>query len=73
MTKPNDVDTASVQSIVLLPCPFCGGFGSVCFQRHDIGDWQVECSGCGAVSCPDGIRYDKQQAIDDWNTRYTNE
>lgn len=58
--------------VELLPCPFCGSSSEICFQRDDIGDYKVECSGCGAVSCPDGMRYDKQQAIDDWNTRRLN-
>jgi Lar family restriction alleviation protein len=55
--------------VALLPCPFCGGSPEICFQRDDIGDYKVECSGCGAVSCPDGMRYDRQLAIDDWNKR----
>lgn len=53
----------------LLPCPFCGGEATPCYQRDDIGDWKVECQGCGAVSCPDGMRYDMDEAIADWNKR----
>ena len=53
----------------LLPCPFCGGEAVPCYQRDDIGDWKVECKGCGAVSCPDGMRYDMDLAIADWNKR----
>jgi 5-methylcytosine-specific restriction endonuclease McrA len=53
----------------LLPCPFCGGQAELCFQRDDLGDWKVECQGCGAVSCPEGMRYDKKLAIMDWNER----
>lgn len=38
-------------------------------MSDDLGDWKIECRGCGAVSCPDGMRYDKHLAIRDWNTR----
>lgn len=69
MTTENSQPVASVHPIVLLPCPFCGGKAEICFQRDDLDDWKVECQGCGAVSCPQGIRYDKQKAIEDWNTR----
>lgn len=55
----------------LLPCPFCGGIAEICYQRDDIGDWKIECQGCGAVSCPEGMRYDKQEAINDWNNRFS--
>lgn len=51
------------------PCPFCGGAPELCFEYDDIGDWKVACRHCGACSCPIGIRYDKQLAIDDWNSR----
>ena len=70
--EPLDVikfDTRRKNISELLPCPFCGGIAEICYQRDDIGDWKVECKGCGAVSCPDGMRYDRQQAIDDWNKR----
>jgi hypothetical protein len=55
--------------VLLKPCPFCRGEGELCFERHDLNDWQVECNGCGAVSCPEGIRYDQESAITDWNER----
>lgn len=60
---------AAMQELRLLPCPFCNGVPILCYQRDDIGDYKVECQGCGAVSCPDGMRYDKEQAINDWNQR----
>lgn len=56
-----------------LPCPFCGSLPVIRFQPHDIDDWCVQCEGCGAESCPEGIRYDRQKAIDDWNTRYADD
>lgn len=57
----------------LLPCPFCGGEGELCYERHDIDDWQVSCKECGAVSCPVSMRfYETKGAIDDWNTRIVN-
>lgn len=46
MTKPNDVDTASVQSIVLLPCPFCGSDDvGVSYDDYDFARW-VSCNQC---------------------------
>jgi 5-methylcytosine-specific restriction endonuclease McrA len=57
----------------LLPCPFCGGKAEACYQRDDLGDWKVECQGCGAVSCPEGMRYDRDLAVADWNKRITNQ
>jgi len=45
----------------------------LCYERHDIDDWQVECKDCGAVSCPVSLRYhEREGAIDDWNTRIVN-
>jgi Lar family restriction alleviation protein len=70
MNEENKPPTAApLHGIVLLPCPFCGGEAEECYQRDDLDDWKIECSGCGAVSCPDGMRYDKHLAIKDWNTR----
>jgi Restriction alleviation protein Lar len=60
---------SEVENADLLPCPFCGGKGIECYQRDDLGDWKIECEGCGAVSCPDGMRYEKHLAILDWNNR----
>lgn len=56
----------------LLPCPFCGSQAEMFFQLDDLGDWRVMCRWCGASSCPEGFRYDKKQAINDWNTRVVN-
>ena len=53
----------------LRPCPFCGGPARLYYQLDDLSDWVVACNGCGARSCPDGIRYDRDLAIADWNTR----
>ncbi len=39
------------------------------FQLDDVGDYRVMCDGCGASSCPNGIRYTEQEAADDWNKR----
>lgn len=82
--EPNDLDvkskqrlrgadiattaTAPLHAATLLPCPFCGGRAEPCY----LGDWRVECIGCGAVSYPDGTRYEKNLAIKDWNTRIIN-
>jgi Lar family restriction alleviation protein len=63
------LEVTAVQWTHLLPCPFCGGEAVPCYQRDDLGDWKVECTGCGAVSCPDGMRYDRDLAIADWNKR----
>lgn len=62
----------SKNPVMLLPCPFCGGVANECYQRDDLGDWKIECQGCGAVSCPDGMRYDRGLAVEDWNTRIVN-
>lgn len=64
-----ELEVTTVQWTHLLPCPFCGGEAVPCYQRDDIGDWKVKCTGCGAVSCPDGMRYDRDLAIADWNRR----
>jgi Lar family restriction alleviation protein len=53
----------------LLPCPFCGGNAGLYFQLDDLDDWVVMCDVCGVRSCPEGIRYDRELAITDWNTR----
>lgn len=51
------------------PCPYCPGIPKVNFQIDDVADYRVMCEGCGASSCPDGIRYTKEESIADWNTR----
>lgn len=63
MSKEVQVET------VLLPCPFCGGQPKVFYELHDLDDYVVQCSSCGASSCPVGIRYDKDLAVQDWNNR----
>ena len=50
-------------------CPFCGSYPTIYFQPHDLDDWKVECSLCGSSSCPEGIRYDLNLAIRDWEAR----
>ena len=62
-----------MSDLELRPCPFCGGSARLYFQLDDLGDWVVTCDGCGARSCPEGIRYDRELAIADWNARVTPE
>ena len=53
----------------LLPGPFCGGNAGLYFQLDDLDDWVVMCDVCGARSCQEGIRYDRELAVADWNAR----
>jgi Lar family restriction alleviation protein len=55
--------------VKLLPCPFCGNCAFLEYQLHDLGDYIVLCDSCGASTCPKEMRYDKDEAIIDWNTR----
>jgi hypothetical protein len=57
------------EAITLLPCPFCNGTPIIHFQLDDVGDYRAMCEGCGASSCPEGIRYSKDEAAADWNGR----
>lgn len=56
-------------TIGLKPCPFCGSTPAVYYGKDDIGDFVVMCEECGAESCPEGLRYDRKEAIEDWNKR----
>jgi len=52
----------------LKPCPFCGSKAEI-YQDYE-GSWTIECTVCFARSWP---RKDKEQAIEAWNRRATNE
>ena len=60
--------TNQIPPDALKPCPFCGGDAML----HDNNffqsvTWHVECTECMA-DLPGGSN--KQEAINDWNTRY---
>jgi Lar family restriction alleviation protein len=60
--------SALVQSVVLLPCPFCGG-SDVYIDRAPNGqpDW-VQCDGCGAHGPYSGEPNDTDAAVSSaWN------
>ena len=55
----------------LKPCPFCGGKATLDEITDEdgvgIGDFVVSCSNCEAFLLPHN---NKQELIDQWNTRY---
>ncbi len=52
-----------------LPCPFCNSDAELNYEMYSLEDWSVKCTLCGAETCPDELRENEQDAIDDWNTR----
>jgi len=67
MTTENTQPVASVQSIVLLPCPFCGDRAKL-VEADALTVWYVYCECCAA-------RHEattKQRVIVAWNNRRAN-
>lgn len=76
MTEPKVEQSDSVESVVLLPCPFCGS--SAEWQPSFDIDCEsstiaIMCSGCMAMVgpfYPDNVE-DQMQAADAWNKRHS--
>ena len=69
MTSQTNVDGASIQSIVLLPCPFCGGEAKAYEYKADkVTFGMVMCSLCGVK----GDGESPSKAAEWWNTRVVN-
>lgn len=72
--KPDDVGGASVQSIVLLPCPFCGSDDvHVSYDDYDFARWvscnQCECDGSLLIVQPGTKEAALAGVVRKWNTR----
>ena len=55
--------------VELKPCPFCGGKANCydfAWMVESNKDWTVECTNCGAIIPPYGI---KEESIEAWNRR----
>ena len=55
----------------LLPCPFCGGRGSLKYTNIGRTDGLVQCAGCGARSRDEslGLPQDWSNVRNVWNSR----
>jgi hypothetical protein len=75
MSEPNKPTTVpSVDDIVLLPCPFCGGAPDISESDDGMPRW-VWCPGCEADGPPIDYRFKGSKAkarrivVDAWNRR----
>ena len=68
MSEPNKPATVpSVDDVVLLPCPCCGGsVQSGCYDEGGGDEWWVECGKCELML---GNRKSEQDAREAWNRR----